>query len=101
MLVFSDALDLSQINSERIQMHMDEAMAKKQAIYRQMADQQIQEVIAAMMSVSSIKQFNLNTTQNYHLTTTEIKDSVLNQSCGSSVLADSQDFQGEDDDDDD
>ena len=50
MLVFSDQKDLDEINRERIALHIQDVeqtrVQRKQAIYRKMADRQIEEVIA-------------------------------------------------------
>ena len=56
MLVFSDEKELQEINDERIAQHMEELVQKKlerkQEIYRKMADRQIEEVLAQIMSMS-------------------------------------------------
>ena len=64
MLVFSDQKDLDEINRERIAQHIQEVeqtrVRRKQAIYGEMADRQIEEVIAQIMSMASYdeKRFN-------------------------------------------
>ena len=64
MLVFSDQKDLDEINRERIVLHIQEVeqtrVQRKQAIYGKMADRQIEEVIAQIMSMASYdeKRFN-------------------------------------------
>ena len=64
MLVFSDENDLQVINSERIALHIQdleqERQQRKQEIYRKMADRQIEEVIAQIMSMANYdeKRFN-------------------------------------------
>ena len=56
MLVFTKLEDLGEINQARIERHLQQEAhdqaARKQRAYQQMADKQIQQVIAAMMSVS-------------------------------------------------
>ena len=60
MLVFTKLEDLGEINQARIEQHfqqeeLDKA-ERKQRVYQQLADKQIREVIAAMMSVSVIEE---------------------------------------------
>ena len=56
MLVFSDQHELDQINKERINLHFEEQenirISKKQEIYKKMADDQFNEVIATFMSLT-------------------------------------------------
>ena len=56
MLVFSDQKDLEEINEERIIQHFEdkdkEKMQRKQETYRNMANRQIEEVLAQIMSMS-------------------------------------------------
>ena len=58
MLVFTKLEDLDEINQARIEQHYQqeemEKAERKQRVYQQIADKQIQQVIAAMMSVSDI-----------------------------------------------
>ena len=57
MLVFADNDQLTELNNERLNLQsekmMKDKMAKKLKVYRQLADAQIQEVIATMMSISA------------------------------------------------
>ena len=60
MLVFTGIGDLDKINQARLEQHIEQverdAAAKKLSFYRQVADIQIQDVIAAMMSVADFDQ---------------------------------------------
>ena len=100
MLVFSDKKDLDEINRERIALHIQEVeqtrVQRKQAIYRRMADRQIEEVIAQIMSMANYdeKKYNLKTTVSQR--TVSLASELSNSS---DILNDSQDrIEDEDDD---
>ena len=60
MLVFTDISDLNKINQARLKQHDEQVErdieTKKLNFYRQVANVQIQDVIAAMMSVADFDQ---------------------------------------------
>ena len=92
MLVFSDQKDLDEINRERIAQHIQEVeqtrVQKKQAIYRKMADRQIEDVIAQIMSMASYDEKRFNRISAF----TEITVSIISaESDSSNILNDSQD----------